>query len=145
MKSLPFSFGAPKAPAFTFGAGASSSSSGEDKKEGSFGSLEGTPAPGEESQGQAQPPPLIASSSVHDIEGEGEEDEETTHEIRSKVFRMTKDKEGKVQWSDLGVGMLRLKRHKTTLARRVLLRNSGTGKITIVRVLFDCFPAHIRA
>ncbi len=72
---------------------------------------------------------------MHDLEGEGEEDEVTTHEIRSKVFRMTKDKEGKAQWGDLGVGMLRLKRHKETEARRVLLRNSGTGKITIVCIL----------
>lgn len=28
--------------------------------------------------------------------------------------------------------MLRLKRHKETNARRVLLRNSGNGKITLV-------------
>ena len=81
----------------------------------------------------AQPPPLLASSSVHDLEGEGEEDEVTMHEIRSKVFKMTKDKDGKAQWGDLGVGMLRLKKHKETNARRVLLRNSSTGKITIVR------------
>lgn len=32
----------------------------------------------------------------------------------------------------LHVGMLRLKKHKETGSRRVLLRNSSTGKITIV-------------
>lgn len=134
VKALPFSFGAPRASAFTFGSGATSASApAEDKKEGSSGSGsgEGTPAPASGEGSQAHPPPLLASSSVHDLEGEGEEDEVTTHEIRSKVFRMTKDKEGKAQWGDLGVGMLRLKRHKETEARRVLLRNSGTGKITI--------------
>ncbi|KAM5533240.1 hypothetical protein V8D89_013105 [Ganoderma adspersum] len=137
VKALPFSFGAPsKASPFAFGAGAPTASvfgsgSAEDKKEeGSSGSGEGTPAPafGEESK---PPGPLLASGSAHDLEGEGEEGEETTHEIRSKVFKLTQDKEGKAQWGDLGVGMLRLKRHKETDARRVLLRNSGTGKITI--------------
>ena len=67
-----------------------------------------------------------------DKEGEGEEDEVTVHEIRSKVYKMTKDKEGKAQWGDMGVGVLRLKKHKETGARRMLLRNSSTGKITIV-------------
>ena len=71
---------------------------------------------------------------MHDQEGEGEEHEETKHEIRSKVYKMTKDKEGKAQWGDMGVGMLRLKKHKETGSRRVLLRNSSTGKITIVRL-----------
>ena len=66
------------------------------------------------------------------LEGEGEEDEVTVHEIRSKVYKMTKDKEGKAQWGDMGVGVLRLKKHKETGARRMLLRNSSTGKITIV-------------
>ncbi|KAM5530777.1 hypothetical protein V8D89_015552 [Ganoderma adspersum] len=131
VKALPFSFGAPlaKASPFAFGAGAASTSA-EDKAEGSSGSGEGTPAPafGEESK---PPGPLLASGSAHDLEGEGEEGEETIHEIRSKVFKLTQDKEGKAQWGDLGVGMLRLKRHKETDARRVLLRNSGTGKITI--------------
>ncbi|KAM5540323.1 hypothetical protein V8D89_006144 [Ganoderma adspersum] len=143
VKALPFSFGAPlaKASPFVFGAGTGAPSgsgsvfaSGEDKEKegGSSGSGEGTPAPafGDETQGKA-PAPLLASGSAHDLEGEGEEGEETMHEIRSKVFKLTQDKEGKAQWGDLGVGMLRLKRHKETDARRVLLRNSGTGKITI--------------
>ena len=79
---------------------------------------------------------------MHDQEGEGEEHEETTHEIRSKVYKMTKDKEGKAQWGDMGVGMLRLKKHKETGSRRVLLRNSSTGKITIVRFIFSVYMRH---
>jgi nucleoporin NUP2 len=67
----------------------------------------------------------------HDEEGEGEEDEETTHTTKSKVFKLQKKEDGTQEWKDLGVGMLRLKKHKTSESRRVLMRNSGTGKITI--------------
>ncbi|KAI0746061.1 hypothetical protein C8Q76DRAFT_790365 [Earliella scabrosa] len=136
INKLPFSFGAPAQPAFTFGGGSGSGSSavegGESEKKDAS-SAEGTPAPDAAGAGgdQPPPPPLIAGTSVHDQEGEGEEHEETTHEIRSKVYKMTKDKEGKAQWGDMGVGMLRLKKHKETGSRRVLLRNSSTGKITI--------------
>ncbi|KAI0645952.1 hypothetical protein C8Q79DRAFT_927042 [Trametes meyenii] len=120
-KSLPFSFGAPKF-------------AGAEEKDESNGSSEGTtPAPAE--GGDAAPQRLPASSSAHDAEGEGEEDEVTTHEIRSKVYKLAKDKEGKSQWSDLGVGVLRLKKHKETESRRMLLRNSSTGKITINFIL----------
>lgn len=133
VKSLPFSF-APLKPASASASasvfGDSGASAGESESKAGPSSGEGTPAPGE--AGDQPPPPLLASSSVHDQEGEGEEDEVTVHEIRSKVYKMTKDKEGKAQWGDLGVGVLRLKKHKETGARRVLLRNSGTGKITIV-------------
>jgi len=70
----------------------------------------------------------------HDEEGEGEEDEETTHTTKSKVYKLVKDEsseDGKPGWKDMGVGMLRLKKHKLSGSRRVLLRNSSTGKITI--------------
>ncbi|KAI0744256.1 hypothetical protein C8Q80DRAFT_1185827 [Daedaleopsis nitida] len=126
MKSLPFTFGAlPKAA--------------DDKKDGetvkteeseSGGTVPGVGASAIAS-GDQPPPMLLAGSSVHDAEGEGEQDEETVHSIRCKVYKMTKDKEGKAQWSEMGVGVLRLKKHKETDARRVLLRNSSTGKITI--------------
>ncbi|GBE81163.1 predicted protein [Sparassis crispa] len=99
---------------------------------GSIGSMEGTPAPDTEGEG-AEPAQILmsSSSSVHDLEGEGEENEEATHEVRSKVFKMVKDKDGKDKWSDMGVGILRLKRNKLTGARRMLLRNTSTGKVTI--------------
>jgi nucleoporin NUP2 len=87
----------------------------------------------------------------HDVEGEGEEDEETTYSARIKAYRMKKeDERGGKGWVELGVGEfnlcqedrqklkhmvgnLRLKKHKETDARRMLLRNSSTGKINIVR------------
>lgn len=53
--------------------------------------------------GDEPPPPLFAGS-VHDKEGEGEEDETTMHEIRSKVYKMVKDDEGQNRWAEQGVG-----------------------------------------
>jgi len=65
---------------------------------------------------------------VHDQEGEGEEDEETTHSVKTKVYCLKKE-EG--IWKELGLGVLKVKKHKETGARRLLLRNSSTGKIVI--------------
>lgn len=41
------------------------------------------------------------------------------------------DEKGGAGWAELGYGVLRLKKHKETGARRVLLRNSSSGKINI--------------
>ncbi|KAH9002048.1 hypothetical protein EDB86DRAFT_3074389 [Lactarius hatsudake] len=66
-----------------------------------------------------------------DAEGEGEEDEETTYTVKAKVYKFTMDNEGAPSWAEMGIGMLRLKKHKVTNARRVILRSSTTGKIII--------------
>ncbi|KAI9442179.1 hypothetical protein H4582DRAFT_2201105 [Lactarius indigo] len=66
-----------------------------------------------------------------DAEGEGEEDEETTYTVKAKVYKFTTDSEGAPSWAEMGIGMLRLKKHKVTNARRVILRSSTTGKIII--------------
>lgn len=90
----------------------------------------------------------------NDEEGEGEEGEETVHAIKLKAYKMTKkDENGNGGgWNELGhgslvllsilmqsaessIGVLRLKKHKTTDSRRVLMRNSSTGKINIVSSL----------
>lgn len=71
---------------------------------------------------------ILEGGSVHDQEGEGEEDEETTHSVKTKVYSLNKE-EG--VWKELGLGVLKVKKHKETGARRLLLRNSSTGKITI--------------
>ncbi|KAH9978600.1 hypothetical protein BGW80DRAFT_684921 [Lactifluus volemus] len=71
------------------------------------------------------------SPGLHGGEGDGEEDEETTYTVKSKVFKFTTDREGAHTWSEMGIGMLRLKKHKETNARRVILRSSATGKIII--------------
>ncbi|KAH9176355.1 hypothetical protein EDB89DRAFT_152122 [Lactarius sanguifluus] len=66
-----------------------------------------------------------------DAEGEGEEDEETTYTVKAKVYKFTTDNEGASSWAEMGIGMLRLKKHKVTNARRIILRSSTTGKIII--------------
>ena len=104
---------------------------------------------------------LVSSASVHDLEGEGEENEETTHEIRSKVYKLTRNSDGKSVWGDMGVGtcwnvrdlygftyvfltgILRLKRNKETDARRMLLRNSSTGKVTVVSINLTHVPSFL--
>jgi len=68
--------------------------------------------------------------SVHDQEGVGEEDEETTHSVKCKVYKLNKA-DGGAGWADMGVGFLRVKRHKETGSRRILLRNSSSGKLVI--------------
>jgi len=82
----------------------------------------------------------ILGPSLHDAEGEGEEEEETTHSVRLKAYRMRKaDERGGQGWVELGVGFLRLKRHRESDARRMLLRNSSTGKININFKLYAGF------
>ncbi|KAJ7772669.1 hypothetical protein DFH07DRAFT_1057456 [Mycena maculata] len=77
-----------------------------------------------------------------DAEGEGEEDEETVHSARIKAFRMQKKEGGgSGGWLDIGIGMLRLKKHKETSARRLLLRNSHSGKIQINFALYPGLKA----
>ncbi|CCM01931.1 uncharacterized protein FIBRA_04004 [Fibroporia radiculosa] len=128
-----------KLPTFTFGSSAKSDSGKALTEENASGeSGTSTPAP----EAEAEPQPQLISTSVHDMEGEGEENEVTTHEIRSKVFKMMK-RDGKNEWSDLGVGVLRLKTNNDTDARRILLRNSSTGKITINFIIYSGMNATV--
>jgi len=76
----------------------------------------------------------------HDEEGEGEEQEDTVYSVKLRAFRLKKAEKGDSGWAELGYGVLRLKKHKETEARRMLLRNSSTGKINIVCV-FIIIPA----
>ncbi|KAJ7268695.1 hypothetical protein B0H12DRAFT_1229597 [Mycena haematopus] len=74
-----------------------------------------------------------------DAEGEGEEDEETLQQAKVKAFRLRKN-EGEGGWLDIGTGFTRLKKHKETSARRLLLRNSA-GKIQINFSLYSGLKA----
>ncbi|KAI0696692.1 hypothetical protein BC835DRAFT_1305493 [Cytidiella melzeri] len=110
--SSAFSFGAPKVGDVT-----------DRESEGSEDTLgQGTPD---------EAPPMLITNTVHDQDGEGEEDENTAHEQKSKVYKMIKKDDGTQEWKDMGVGLLKVKVHKETDARRLLLRNSSTGKILI--------------
>ncbi|KAG2099110.1 hypothetical protein BD769DRAFT_225335 [Suillus cothurnatus] len=93
---------------------------------------ESQPAAGDEG---TQDDAKLLPTSNHDDEGEGEEDEETTHIVKAKVFKLSKTSD-KSEWKDLGVGMFRLKKHKETGARRALMRNSATGRIIMNFRLF---------
>ncbi|KAI0339767.1 hypothetical protein BDW22DRAFT_1379748 [Trametopsis cervina] len=107
-----FAFGAPKATEAT-----------DDNGDGGDG------ASGQATADDA--PPVLVTTSVHDQDGEGEEDEETTYEQKCKVYKMTEKDDGSKEWKDLGIGLLKVKVHKESNARRLLLRNSSTGKILI--------------
>ncbi|EPQ28633.1 uncharacterized protein PFL1_03936 [Pseudozyma flocculosa PF-1] len=61
-------------------------------------------------------------------EGEGEEDETQMHEVRAKFWRF--DQEGKA-WKDLGIVIAKLKKHKETGKRRMLVRNEANGKVVV--------------
>ncbi|KAF9241584.1 hypothetical protein BU15DRAFT_87167 [Melanogaster broomeanus] len=101
-------------------------------------STESTPQPeieGNGDGGEVESAKLLPTS-AHDEEGEGEEDEETMHVVKCKVFRLFKTGD-KNEWKDLGIGMFRLKKHKESDARRVLMRNSSTGRILINFRLYD--------
>ncbi|KAH8828275.1 hypothetical protein DL96DRAFT_1815531 [Flagelloscypha sp. PMI_526] len=78
----------------------------------------------------------IGGPNPYDVEGEGEQDEETVHQVKSKVLILSTDKDGKQGWNELGTGFLRIKRHKETGVRRLLLRNSTTGKINVNFLLY---------
>ncbi|KZT72231.1 hypothetical protein DAEQUDRAFT_736363 [Daedalea quercina L-15889] len=119
---------------FVFGPPKDKPADSEDSGKSETGEGKGQEATGDE------PPPLYTGS-VHDREGEGEEDETTMHEIRSKVYKMVKDEDGQNKWADQGVGILRLKKHKETDARRVLLRNSSTGKVVINFRIYSAMSA----
>lgn len=90
-----------------------------------------TPTPSDAGDGDTEAvdhAKILEGGSVHDQEGEGEEDEETVHSVKTKVYSLNRE-EG--AWKELGLGLLKVKKHKETGVRRLLMRNSSTGKITI--------------
>lgn len=90
-----------------------------------------TPIPSDSGDGDTEAvdhAKILEGSSVHDQEGEGEEDEETTHSVKTKVYSLNKEQGA---WKELGLGVLKVKKHKESGAGRLLLRNSSTGKIVI--------------
>ncbi|KAJ8514404.1 hypothetical protein ONZ45_g8061 [Pleurotus djamor] len=120
---------------FSFGKAPESSGSNADKekekeKDTEGGESQSTQGESSSSPGDGEVPNLIATTNPNDEEGEGEEDEDTVHAIKLKAYRLTK-KDGTSSWAELGHGILRIKKHKELGTRRLLLRNSSTGKINI--------------
>lgn len=82
--------------------------------------------------------------------GPGEEDEAVVHEVRAKALRLktSKDdddegdsgKDGKKSpWNVMGVGPLRLLKHKTTGAVRLLLRAEPRGHVALNKAVLPNF------
>lgn len=83
--------------------------------------------------------------------GPGEEDEEVVHEVRAKALRLvpskadeddktaSKDKKGTSNWKTEGLGPLRVLKHKTTGAVRILLRAEPRGNIAMNKLVLPDF------
>ncbi|KAJ3550000.1 hypothetical protein NMY22_g667 [Coprinellus aureogranulatus] len=140
--SKPFSFGGSSTPSvptnsgFSFGGSSGAAPKKDDEMEDN--KEEASASAGNEAAAEGAPSAAaMLGVNPHDEEGEGEEEEETVHAIKSKAFRMKKaDEKGGPGWVEIGYGVLRLKKHKETSARRMLLRNSTTGKININFALY---------
>jgi len=108
----------------------------------------GTPEPGPEQadQGTKADGDDAPQEQISLIEGgPGEEDEAVVHEVRAKALKLvvggdTEDdkKDNKNPWKTQGVGPLRLMKHKTTGAVRMLLRAEPRGHVALnKRILPD--------
>ncbi len=82
--------------------------------------------------------------------GPGEEDELVVHEVRAKALKLVTSKEGsdsesntskdkKSPWKTMGVGPVRVLKHKTTGAVRLLLRAEPRGHIALNKALLPNF------
>lgn len=83
--------------------------------------------------------------------GPGEEDEEVVHEVRAKALRHNPpkpdddDENGKDSnkksspWKTEGLGPLRVLKHKTTGAVRMLLRTEPSGKVAMNKLVLPNF------
>lgn len=81
--------------------------------------------------------------------GPGEEDEEVVHEVRAKAMRLVaskpddtpeeKAKQKKNPWKTEGLGPLRVLKHKTSGAVRLLLRAEPSGKVALNKLLLPNF------
>ena len=145
----PFTFGAPAKPSseapkpsFTFGASAKPSvESTETKSSGnavkpSFSFSSQAPVapsvpssvPAAETSSDAGAPDTNALTS----QGQGEEGETTSHEVRAKIWRLDGG-----QWQDMGVCILRIKTSKETSKSRVLARNAVNGNVVLNFALYE--------
>ena len=150
---------APK-PSFTFGTQATSSSSEAPKPSFTFGasgkpSVESTETkasgnavkPSFSFSSQAPVAPSVPSSvsaaetssdagapdtNALTSQGQGEEDETTSHEVRAKIWRLDGG-----QWQDMGVCILRIKTSKETSKSRVLARNAVNGNVVLNFALYE--------
>lgn len=62
---------------------------------------------------------------------EGEENETTLHSVKAKVSKLV-NTDGKSEWSTLGVGLFKVKRHNENNVLRILHRDTASRRIIIV-------------
>ncbi|KAI9206183.1 uncharacterized protein BJ171DRAFT_499043 [Polychytrium aggregatum] len=108
------SFGGPAPTAFVAGGDASKTTAGDQAGD------DDEPAP------DAQ----IDTSTL--MQGEGEEQDEVFHEVRSKLFRFSKDK----SWENIGIGPLKINKNKSSGKARLLLRADGNGRVLLNASIF---------
>ncbi|KAF6760310.1 hypothetical protein DFP72DRAFT_988530 [Ephemerocybe angulata] len=134
-----FTFGAPSSTS-TFGGGSSSSTFGGGASGFSFGGSGNTSAIASSDKKEDAADDAGAQAEGVGIGGQRGRRRSATspngrdlcHAIKGKAFRMKKaGEQGGPGWAELGAGIVRLKKHKETDARRMLLRNSSNGKINI--------------
>ncbi|KIJ49599.1 hypothetical protein M422DRAFT_27961 [Sphaerobolus stellatus SS14] len=90
---------------------------------------EAPPSTGPDSEDTNAATAQTADANPYDADGPGEEDETNVYESKAKILKMMPKGEG-VEWTSLGVGILKLKVHKDG-SKRMLMRNSSNGKILV--------------
>ncbi|WFC94591.1 hypothetical protein MBRA1_001224 [Malassezia brasiliensis] len=138
-----FSFGKPASESVPASSGFSFSKPSDGAPSGfSFGST-AAPAPAAASPSTVAAPDTTsalaesADAAVDKSEntltatGQGEEDEDTEHEVRAKIWKL---EDGK--WKDLGVTVFRIKKNKETGKCRVLARNAVNGNVVLNFLLY---------
>lgn len=103
-----FTFGQPSTAFGTFAPAKESTKTEEGEAEGEEGS--GDDHASAATEGDDASKGGLSGPGSHDVEGEGEEDEETTYSARIKAYRMKKeDERGGKGWVELGVGEFNLR------------------------------------
>ena len=74
----------------------------------------------------------VPGTNVLTSKGEGEEDEDTAHEVRAKIWRLDTGK-----WQDMGISIMRVKTSRTTQKSRVLARNAVNGNVVLNFSLYE--------
>ena len=88
------------------------------------------PAPSEPSSSEQAGD--VPGTNVLTSKGEGEEDEDTAHEVRAKIWRLDTGK-----WQDMGISIMRVKTSRTTQKSRVLARNAVNGNVVLNFSLYE--------
>lgn len=116
---------------------------GTDAEAANSGTLKPSGATGGDASGKTEDGDgEAAHEQINLVEGgPGEENETAVHDVRAKVMKFepaekdSEEAEKKSPWSTKGVGPLRLLKHKTTGAVRVLLRREPTGQVALNRAV----------